>query len=141
MGSAGNLSLVDRDRALAAVGGDRSFLAELAGIVGAACPILLERVQAALAAGDLPATAWSAHLLRVAAEEVGAGPVANTALALEPHASSNDFDAVNRALRTLQQEVGQLKPALARLEYDLLAAEPTGRRADPANVSGMAQST
>ena len=48
MGRAGNLSLVDRDRALAA--------------------------------GDLPAAAWSAHLLRVAAEEVGAGPVANTAL-------------------------------------------------------------
>lgn len=140
MARASNLSLVDRDRALAAVGGDRSFLAELAGIVGAACPILLERVQAALAAGDLPAAAWPAHLLRIVAEDVAAMPVADTALALETSALSDHFDAANRAFRALQQEVDRLKPALARLECDLLAVEPAGRRADLTHAPGIVRS-
>ncbi len=42
---------LDRSLALAAVGGDRGFLAELAGILGAACPTLLESIRASLAVG------------------------------------------------------------------------------------------
>lgn len=108
--------LLDRSLALAAVGGDQGFLAELAGIFSAACPTLLESVRAQLAVANLQAVAHTVHLLRFAAENVSASRVASTALALETSARQGCREAVEAAYSLLLQEVEQLTPMLAELE-------------------------
>jgi HPt (histidine-containing phosphotransfer) domain-containing protein len=107
---------LDRAQALAAVGGDTGFLAELAGILEAACPTLLDDIQVSLAIGDLSAAAWSARLLRVAAENVMASTVADAALHIETLARQRQSRAVADAYRALQNEVARLKPLLAALK-------------------------
>jgi len=107
---------LDRAQALAAVGGDTGFLAELAGILEAACPALLDGIQVSLAIGDLSAAAWSARLLRVAAENVMASNVAGAALLIERLARQKQSRAAGDAYRALQNEVAQLKPLLADLK-------------------------
>lgn len=114
---------LDGSLALAAVGGDRGFLAELAGILGAASPTLLESMRASLAAGNLPAAARAARLLRVAAENVSARRVASAALALEAMARQNRREAVGDAYCALQQEVERLMPVLADLEGQVACSE------------------
>ena len=107
---------LDRAQALAAVGGDTGFLAELAGILEAACPTLLDDIQVSLAIGDLSAAAWSARLLRVAAENVMASTVAHAALHIETLARQRQSRAAADAYRALQNEVARLKPLLAALK-------------------------
>ncbi len=115
--------VLNRSEALAAVGGDMVFLAQLAGIFRAACPTLLEDMRASLAAGNLPATGHAARLLRVTAENVTARRVASAALALETCAGQNSPEAVGEAYWTLQQEVEQCLHALADLESEVACSE------------------
>jgi hypothetical protein len=115
--------VLNRSEALAAAGGDMVFLADLAGILRAACPTLLEDMRASLAAGNLPATGHAARLLRVAAENVTARRVASAALALETCAGQNSPEAVGEAYWTLQQEVEQCLHALADLESEVACSE------------------
>ena len=117
------LESLDRAAALASVGGDKAFLAELAGIMGAACPTLLESTRASLAAGNLAAAARTAHLLRVAAENVAARGVASAALALETIAQHRRREAVEAAYSALRQEVEWLTPVLADLEREAAWAD------------------
>jgi len=107
---------LDRTQALAAVGGDTRFLAELAGIFEAASPTLLNNIESSLTLGDLPAVSWSARLLRVSAENVQARKVADVALRLEELARKRQPGAAAVAYRTLQVEVARLKPLLAHLK-------------------------
>jgi len=107
---------LDRTQALAAVGGDTRFLAELAGLLEAACPTLLNDIETALARGDLPAVGWSARLVRVAAENIQARNVADVALLLENLARDKQPRAASAAYRRLQTEVVRLKPVLADLK-------------------------
>ena len=109
--------------ALRAVGGVKAFFAELAGIMGAACPTLLESTRASLAAGNLPAAARTAHLLRVAAESVAARGVARAALTLQTIAQQRRRDAVEAAYSALRQEVEWLTPVLADLEGEAACAD------------------
>jgi hypothetical protein len=115
--------LLDRSEALAAVGGDRVFLAELAGILRAACPTLLEDMRASFAAGNLPATGHAARLLRVAAESVAARRIASSALALETIVGQKCPEAVGEAYWTLRQEVEQCVHALADLQSKVACSE------------------
>jgi hypothetical protein len=86
---------LDPVQALVAVGDDRKSLAELAGILGAACPTLLAHVQTAFASGDLSAAVWSEHLLRVATESVAASKVARHGACFgEESAREDGFEAV-----------------------------------------------
>ncbi len=107
---------LDRNQALAAVGGDTRFLAELAGILEAACPKLLKDIETSLALGNSPAVSWSARLLRVAAENVVARTVAEAAFRVEDLARQQHLSAAAAAYRTLQTEVTRLKPVLADLK-------------------------
>jgi HPt (histidine-containing phosphotransfer) domain-containing protein len=107
---------LDRAQALAAVGGDTGFLAELAGILEAACPALLDDIRVSLTKGDFSAAAWSARLLRVAAENVMASNVADAALLIERLARQKQSCAVADAYGALQDEVARLIPVLAALE-------------------------
>ena len=115
--------VLDRSLALAAVGGDTAFLAELAGIFEAACPTLLERIQRALATGDLSATAIAARLLRVVAQNVSARRVASAALECELLAQQRAVAEAQEAHRVLLQEVEKLKPLLDDLKSELACSE------------------
>ena len=114
---------VDRSLALNSVGGDKAFLSELAGILGAACPTLLESTRASLAVGNLAAAARTARLLRVAAENVAARRVASAALTLETIARQRHHEAVDPAYSVLRQEVERLTPVLADLEGEGASSE------------------
>ena len=110
---------LDRSFALAAVGGDTGFLAELAGIFEAACPTLLERIQRALAAGDLIAAAVAARLLRAVAENVSAQRVASVALECELLARQKSVAEAQAAHRALLEEVERIRPVLDDLKSEL----------------------
>jgi len=114
---------LDRSLALAAVGGDSGFLAELAGIFEAACPTLLERIQRALAVGDLVAAAVAARLLRAVAENVSAKRVASVALECELLARQNSVAEAQAAHRVLLQEVERIQPVLDDLESELTCSQ------------------
>jgi HPt (histidine-containing phosphotransfer) domain-containing protein len=114
---------LDRSLALAAVGGDTGFLAELAGIFEASCPTLLERIQRALAAGDLVAAAVAARLLRAVAENVSAKRVASVALECELLARQESVAEAQAAHRALLQEVERVQPALDALKGELGCSE------------------
>jgi HPt (histidine-containing phosphotransfer) domain-containing protein len=114
---------LDRSLALAAVGGDTGFLAELAGIFEAACPTLLERIERALATGDLVAAAVAARLLRAVAENVSAKRVASVALECELLARQKSVAEAQAAYRALLQEVEHLQPVLDDLKSELGCSE------------------
>jgi HPt (histidine-containing phosphotransfer) domain-containing protein len=114
---------LDRCLALAAVGGDSGFLAELAGIFEAACPTLLERIQRALATGDLVAASVAARLLRTVAENVSAKRVASVALECELLARQKSVAEAQAAHRALLQEVERIQPALDDLKSELICSE------------------
>jgi HPt (histidine-containing phosphotransfer) domain-containing protein len=114
---------LDRSFALAAVGGDTGFLAELAGIFEAACPTLLERIQRALATGDLVAASVAARLLRTVAENVSAKRVASVALECELLARQKSVAEAQAAHRALLQEVERIQPALDDLKSELICLE------------------
>jgi HPt (histidine-containing phosphotransfer) domain-containing protein len=114
---------LDRSLALAAVGGDSGFLAELAGIFEAACPTLLERIQRALAVGDLVAAAVAARLLRAGAENVSAKRVASVALECELLARQNSVAEAQAAHRVLLQEVERIQPMIDDLKSELICLQ------------------
>jgi HPt (histidine-containing phosphotransfer) domain-containing protein len=114
---------LDRSLALTAVGGDAEFLAELAGIFEAACPTLLERLQRALAVGDLVAAAVAARLLRAVAENVSAKRVASVALECELLARQKSVAEAQAAHRVLLQEVERIHPLLDDLKRELGCSE------------------
>ena|SRR5215831_3713981 len=111
--------VLDRSRALAAVGGDTGFLAELVGIFEAACPTLLERIQRALAAGDLVAAAVAARLLKTVAENVSAKRVASVALECELLSRQKSVAEAQAAHRALLQEIERIQPLLEDLKSEL----------------------
>jgi len=110
---------LDRSLALAAVGGDTGFLAELAGIFEAACPTLLERIQRALAVGDLVAAAVAARLVRAVAENVSAKRVASVALECELLARQKSVAEAQAAHRVLLEEVERIQPLVEDLKSEL----------------------
>ena len=130
--------LIDRTRALANLGGDTVFLAELAGILEAACPALLDDIRDALAHGNLSGAAWSARLLRVAAENVNASSVARAAHLTEALACQKQTRAAADAYDTLQNEVARLKAwhrPSGRHRYPIPRTSRKDRRRAPAVLS------
>jgi HPt (histidine-containing phosphotransfer) domain-containing protein len=114
---------LDRSLALAAVGGDTGFLAELAGIFEAACPTLLDRIQRALATGDLVAAAVAARLVRAVADNVAAKRVASVALECELLARQRSVAEAQAAHRALLEEVERILPVLDDLKSELDCSE------------------
>ena len=103
----------DRSRALDGVGGDEEFLSEMAGIFSAACPTLLRNLEESTASRDFLSAADTARLLGRAARNLAATQVTEAALVVETMARGNEFNAIESAYLTLQQEAGRLLDALA----------------------------
>ena len=111
-----NTDVFDPTLALASVGGDRSFLSEVAGLFQAAWPTLLGDIRAGLAVGDLCSVERSAHLVEAAARNVSARSVYESARELEQSARRGALEASQLACEQLQREVERLTPYLTPLQ-------------------------
>jgi hypothetical protein len=109
--------ILDRQAALAGVGGDLEFLSELLGIFRAASPTLLHDIRDALVKGDLPALAYAARLVRVTAQNVAARRVYAAATLLEETATCGELEGARRASSRLEEEMDKLKSALTTLAH------------------------
>jgi hypothetical protein len=107
--------IMDRASVMASVGGDLEFLGELTGIVQAAWPTLLEDIRRALADGDLAVVKTSARLMKVTTEYVSARRACLAATLLESAAARGDLESSRQAGSRLEEEINQLKLALAAL--------------------------
>ena len=105
----------DHTLALSSVGGDGEFLSELVGLIHAALPAVLADIREGLAVGDLRAVGKNARLARAAAEYVSARETYKSALQLESMVGMEDFQGVQRATASLEQEVKRLQLVLSEL--------------------------
>ena len=106
------IDVFDPDSALARVGGDQEFLYEIAGLVRAAWPSLLEDIRTDLGARDFFAVEADARLARAAAIYVSARKAQDAALQLQSMAVEADLPGALRASAKLEEEVGKLQLVL-----------------------------
>ena len=103
---------LNREEALARVGGDESLLRELAGLFLEEYPKLLSATQAALAQGQLPKVASSAHQMKGLLAQFAAEPARQNALQLEMSARGGDQAACQEQLGRIEATMAELLPLL-----------------------------
>jgi signal transduction histidine kinase/CheY-like chemotaxis protein/HPt (histidine-containing phosphotransfer) domain-containing protein len=106
---------IDRDAALASVGGDRALLADLVRVFEEESPQRLAAVRDAITRRDGAAVALNAHALKGALGTLGARPAADAAWRLEQLGRAGALDQLEPACRSLEQELARLPQALADL--------------------------
>ena len=109
--------------AISRADGDLELLVELVGIMQAACPVLLQNLQAAVMKGDLRGVVKGAHLIRAAAKSVSAERTCDVADQLEIMARRGLPEGIPEAFLSLQQELERLGPALEAFADSLPAAQ------------------
>jgi CheY-like chemotaxis protein len=107
---------MDVEAALAQVDGDRGFLAEMARMYLDESPVLLARIQAAVAAGDPAALVAPAHSLKNWFGNFAARLAYDTVRDLENLGRAGDLATAATTLAKLQGEIGRLALAMATLE-------------------------
>jgi two-component system, sensor histidine kinase and response regulator len=108
--------VLDVEEALARVGEDREFLAELVETFLEECPALISAIQAAVADHDPKALRLSAHTLKGSVGNFGAKAAFDAAGALEMMGRQGELSGAPAALAALEQELARLQPALAALK-------------------------
>ena len=106
---------LDREEALARMGGDAELLRETAGIFLEEVPGLLAGIRSAIARADGQTLHRAAHTLKGSVSLFGAAAVAARALALERMGREEDFTHAAGACAALEDELARLAPALAGL--------------------------
>lgn len=106
---------LDRDRALARVGGDATLLAELAGLFLEEYPRLFAAMMDGLASDDLNSITSSAHQLKGLFGQFGAEGARIVALNLEMAARAGDLDAIRQHLEELQGGLARMEPELREM--------------------------
>jgi CheY-like chemotaxis protein/HPt (histidine-containing phosphotransfer) domain-containing protein len=107
--------VLDPEQALRSMGGDRSLLAEMAGLFSQDSTALLEEIRSALEAGNPQAIERAAHRLKGSLLVFGAAPAAGAALALESLGRSGKLEEASPALAALERELERLRPEIAAL--------------------------
>jgi HPt (histidine-containing phosphotransfer) domain-containing protein len=105
----------DRRAALARLGGEEAFLAQVAGLFLGDSASLLDSARQALARGDSAGARKAAHTLRGSVGYLCAAGVSDAARLLERLSAEGDLAGAEQALRALEQEVDRLRRALADL--------------------------
>lgn len=103
----------DRSGALTLLGGDESFLAEVAGLFLEDAPRLIGDVRRGVVAGDAGALRRAAHGLKGAVGYLDAGAASAAAASLEQLGARGDLNGAAEALCELEQEVERLAEALS----------------------------
>lgn len=131
--------IVDRESALASVGGDAEFLREIAGLIQAAWPTLLNEIRNDLAAGDLTALEGHARLARAAAEYVAAKRAYMTAIQLQFVAMQKDLEGARRVAANLEGEVARSACSLQPPRPHFLRSSPACPPLAPPPASPLSQ--
>jgi len=109
------LEVVDRDAALAVVGGDVQLLHGLIETFLGECPALLASVRTAVAAGDGKALHRAAHTIKGAVNIFGAQAAWDEAQRLETMARHNDLADAAQACAAVESQIERVKQDLAML--------------------------
>ena len=118
MSTTGNsgAGLLDRDVAMARVGGDADLLTEIAGLFLEECPKMLTQLAAAIESGDAATAGRTAHSLKGSVANFGASAVVKAALELEQSGRAGDlthapevFSELKRLLASLHGELASLR--------------------------------
>jgi two-component system, sensor histidine kinase and response regulator len=106
---------IDERALLASLGDDRELLAELFHIFRADHPRTLERLRAALAAGDAQEVCFAAHALKGSVANFYSQSAVAAALRLEMMGRNNKLEGWQEALTALEREVAHVLAGLERL--------------------------
>ena len=98
---------------LAMVGDDAEFVGEIVDTYLADAPVLLDGMDAALAAEDLGALGRHAHTLKGNSRNVGATALAEMARRLEEQARAGDATDAGPRIADARAEFGRVADALA----------------------------
>jgi CheY-like chemotaxis protein len=126
-------ALVDLERLLERVGGDRKALVELVRIFRADSPKQVARIRKAIDEGDAPALRAAAHAVKGAVSNFAAPAAAETAQRLQKMGEEGRLQEAGDALGRLEGEIEALLAALAE------AAGKPGRRAPRARAKAKAK--
>jgi HPt (histidine-containing phosphotransfer) domain-containing protein len=110
-----SMSELDRDRALARVGGDAALLSELAGLFLEEYPRLFQSMVEGAAAQDPNAVTSAAHQLKGLFGQFGAEPARGVALNVEMAARAGDLGQVAVLLEELRQSLARMDPELREM--------------------------
>jgi two-component system, sensor histidine kinase and response regulator len=111
-------NILDMDELLAHVDGDTSLLKEIVVLFMEDCPLLMARLQDAIACGDAEEIERAAHSLKGSVGSFAAKAAFNSALTLEQMGKSADLQGAPDAYAALEGEIGRLKNALLDLTMD-----------------------
>jgi two-component system sensor histidine kinase/response regulator len=106
---------VDREVALARVGGDTELLKEIAELFLDDYPKLLDELRAGAARADAKAIERAAHGLKGSVSNFGARIAVEAALALENMGRQQQLSGVQAGLLALEQALAALRPELEGL--------------------------
>jgi HPt (histidine-containing phosphotransfer) domain-containing protein len=124
---AGTAEGFDPAEALARVCGNAAILAELASLFLEDGPLRLGEIRSALGRGDALALRRAAHTLSGSASSLAARPTQEAAARLELLAQAGDLAGAAEQLPALEDALGRLWPALARLVEEAAARPPLPR--------------
>jgi len=113
----------DHETALWSVGNDLDFFIELVRRFVGCCPKMLADLAAHLSDEDFQRVEDAACGLEDWLRELAAQPARNATRNLEGAARRRDGEASKAALRTLEQELARLNPALRRIGRQLIRSE------------------
>ena len=108
-------NVLDREDALARVGGDTELLAEIAGLFLAEYPGLLAELRIAISEGDAKKLERTAHALKGSVANFGAKPAVDSASALERAGRAGDIALARGLIGGLEQVLAALHTELASL--------------------------
>ena len=115
MGNRPPMAALNREEALARVGGDEALLRELAELFLEECPKLMEEISVALPQGELTKVAAAAHQMKGLLAQFAAEPARMNALALEMAARSADQAASVQQAERMKETMAELLPHLQSL--------------------------
>jgi len=106
---------LERDTALARVGGDLDLLKEIAALFLEEYPRELDQIHKALAAGDAYTLERAAHGLKGSVANFGATPAVDAAFQLEQFGKAGKLDQVPPALAALERALALLHAELSSI--------------------------
>jgi two-component system sensor histidine kinase/response regulator len=106
---------LDRNEALARVGGDPQLLAEIAVLFLQDLPRGMGELRKAVAARDAAAIERHAHSLKGSVSNFGAQEARDAAQDLETQARTNSLDTIDESLSKLDHALALLRPELESL--------------------------
>jgi len=106
---------LDREVALARVGGDADLLKEIATLFLEDYPKVLDDLRSAVARGDARSLERTAHGLKGSVSTFGARAVMDAARTLETLGRAQKFEEVSQVLVSLELALAALRPELETL--------------------------